>query len=87
MKKSKLRDEILGSAINYLSKCEKQAQANESERIKVTSLEVLYRMVDGKPYFEIKYKKTGEDFYHVGYSSFILENVLRWKEEYFEVVD
>ena len=66
---------------------EVEAQNDSGTRIKVTSLEVIYRMVDGKPYFEIKYKKTGENFYHVGYSSFILENVLKWKEECFEAVD
>lgn len=52
----------------------------------VTELEQIFRIVDDKPYFELKYKKVGENYYHVGYSSFDFHNVLKWKEEYFELV-
>lgn len=52
----------------------------------VTELEQIFRIVDDKPYFELKYKKVGEDYYHVGYSSYDFHNVLKWKEEYFELV-
>ena len=31
-------------------------------------------------------RKVGEDYYHVGYSSYVFHNVLKWKEEYFELV-
>lgn len=44
-------------------------------------------MIDNKPYYEIKYKKVGEDYYHVGYSSFNIDNVLKWRDECFELVD
>ena len=44
-------------------------------------------MADNKPYYEIKYKKVGEDYYHVGYSSFNIYNVLKWRDECFELVD
>lgn len=54
---------------------------------KVTSLEIIVRIVDGKPYYEIKYKKVGEDYYHVGYSSYYLNNVLKWYCECFELVN
>lgn len=53
---------------------------------KVTELEQIFRIVDDKPYFELKYKKVGDNYYHVGYSSFDFHNVLKWKEEYFELV-
>ncbi len=53
---------------------------------KVTELEQIFRIVDDTPYFELKYKKVGEDYYHVGYSSYDFHNVLKWKEEYFELV-
>ena len=33
---------------------------------KVSTLDIIVRMVDNKPYYEIKYKKVGEDYYHVG---------------------
>lgn len=57
------------------------------QKNKVTSLEIIVRMIDNKPYYEIKYKKVGEDYYHVGYSSFNIDNVLKWRNECFELVD
>lgn len=53
----------------------------------VTELEQIFRIVDDKPYFELKYKKVGEDYYHVGYSSYDFHNVLQWEREYFELVN
>lgn len=60
---------------------------NDDAKNKVTSLEIIVRMIDNKPYYEIKYKKVGEDYYHVGYSSFNIDNVLKWRDERFELVD
>ena len=57
-----------------------------NSKIKVTDIEQIFRTIDDKPYFELKYKKVGEDYYHVGYSSFDFHNVLKWKEEYFELM-
>ena len=57
------------------------------EKVKVTSLEIIVTGTKDKPYFEIKYKKAGEEFYHIGYSSYDLNNVLAWKEECFELVE
>lgn len=54
---------------------------------KVTELELVFRMIGEKPYYEIKYKKVGENFYHVGYSSYNVKNVLIWKKTYFELVE
>lgn len=54
---------------------------------KVTELELVFRMIGEKPYYEIKYKKVGENFYHVGYSSYNVKNVLIWKKAYFELVE
>ena len=53
---------------------------------KVSSLEIIVRMIDSKPYYEIKYKKIGEDYYHVGYSSYNINNVLKWRDECFDIV-
>lgn len=44
-------------------------------------------MIENKPYYEIKYKKVGEYYYHVGYSSFNIDNVLKWRDECFELVE
>lgn len=69
------------------SRCDSKVSENDDTKNKVTSLEIIVRMIDNKPYYEIKYKKVGEDYYHVGYSSFNIDNVLKWRDECFELVD
>nr|DAL55569.1 MAG TPA_asm: hypothetical protein [Caudoviricetes sp.] len=66
--------------------CDSKVSENNDTKNKVTSLEIIVRMIGNKPYYEIKYKEIGEDYYHVGYSSYKLENVLAWKDECFEIV-
>lgn len=58
----------------------------KGERIKVSDLEIIVTMMDKDPYYEIKYKKIGENHYNVGYSSYKLENVLAWRNECFEIM-
>ena len=67
-------------------RCDSKVSENDDTKNKVTFLEIIIRMIDNKPYYEIKYKKIGEGYYHVGYSSYKLENVLAWRDECFEVV-
>lgn len=55
-----------------------------SEKEKVTSAEIITRQIDGKPYYHIKLKKVGEDEYTIGYSSFKLDYVVKWLNDYFE---
>lgn len=55
------------------------------EKEKVSSAEIISRDIDGKPYYEIKYRKVGEDHYTVGYSSYKLDYVVNWLNEYFEL--
>lgn len=68
-------------------RCDSKVSENDDTKNKVTSLEIIVRMIDNKPYYEIKYKKVGEYYYHVGYSSFNIDNVLKWRDECFELVD
>lgn len=68
-------------------RCDSRVPENDNAINKVTSLEIIVRMVDSKPYYEIKYKKVGEDYYHVGYSSYNLNNVVKWYGECFELVN
>lgn len=58
----------------------------QTERIKVSELDIIVNMIREKPYYEIKYKEVGEDYYHIGYSSYNLDFVLEWKDKCFEVV-
>lgn len=62
------------------------AKKPKGERIKVSDLEIIVTMMDKDPYYEIKYKKIGENHYNVGYSSYKLENVLAWRNECFEIM-
>lgn len=58
----------------------------QPEKIKVSSIYVIAREHCNKPYYEIRYKEVGNDFYNIGYSSFNLEQVLYWRHRCFEVV-
>lgn len=58
----------------------------EIEKVKVLDLEVIARGILDKPYYEIKYYDLSDHQYHVGYGSYSLDTVLRYKEEYFEIV-
>ena len=55
------------------------------EKIRVEDIDIIVTNID-KPYYEIKYKEVGSDHYCIGYSSYILEYVIYWKEHCFEVV-
>lgn len=68
-------------------KCDSKVSENDDTKNKVTSLEIILRMIGDKPYYEIKYKKVGEYYYHIGYSSFNIDNVLKWRDECFELVE
>ena len=59
-------------------------RSNMVEKEEVLSAEIISRDIDGKPYYEIKYRKVGEDNYTVGYSSYKLEYVIEWLNKYFE---
>lgn len=65
-------------------KCSEIIRSHMVEKEKVSSAEIISRNIDGKPYYEIKYKKVGEDYYTVGYSSYKLDYVVNWLNEYFE---
>lgn len=72
---------------NFNCQEELRGKENDDTKNKVTSLEIIVRMINKKPYYEIKYKKVGEYYSHVGYSSFNIDNVLKWRDECFEIVD
>ena len=64
----------------------KTAADSNYQKEKVTELELVWRVVSEKPYYSIKYKVLGENYYHIGYSSYSFKNVLKWKDECFEMV-
>lgn len=56
-------------------------------KVKVNSLEIIARMLDNKPYYELKYRQVGKKDYSIGYSSYDLKIVLGYIDEYFEIVE
>ena len=81
-KQEKIKD-LLDSCTAYPDDvCEPSA-----DKIKVTSLEVIVTGKREKPYYEIKYKEVGEIDYKIGYSSYDLNNVFAWRDEFFEIVN
>ena len=66
------------------NKCVSTLESNEA-KTKVTNTEIVVHGTADKPYFELKYT-TMDGEIHIGYSSYDLNNVFRWKEECFEIV-
>lgn len=56
------------------------------EKLKVTKADIIVTGTKKKPYFEIKYKEAGKKHYNIGYGSYDLNNVFKWREEEMEIV-
>ena len=56
------------------------------EKIKAIRPQIIVTGTVDKPYYEILYYDTSDNVWRIGYSSYILANVIKWKEECFEVV-
>lgn len=65
----------------------KSKNEQSNKKTKVTSLDIIVTMYGDKPYYEIKYKKLGDNSYYIGYSSFNLNIVIDFKREYFELIE
>lgn len=64
---------------------EKQTEQKTNEKIKVTDIDII--VTDPYPCcYNIKYKEDGKNEYNIGYGSYNIEQVISWKEEYFELV-
>lgn len=64
---------------------EKQTEQKKNEKIKVTDIDII--VTDRFPnFYEIKYKKAGENEYRTGFGSCNFETVNNWKENRFELV-
>ena len=58
-----------------------------TEKIKVSSAEIVVHGTKEKPYYEIKYHDLSDGQCHIGYSSYNLDFVFEWLEECVEIVD
>ena len=66
----------------YIKTCE----IKEQEKIKVKSLEIIAKNTQKGKYYEIKYVKCLDGETHTGYSSYVLNYVLQWIIEYFDIM-
>lgn len=95
-----LCDEILGLVNSASCNCKHNSNPRDNEpccrcdnrtakinKARVNSLEIIARMLDDKPYYELKYRRVGEKDYSVGYSSYDLKIVLGDIDTYFEIVE
>lgn len=58
----------------------------EINKIKAIQPQIIVTGTVEKPYYEILYYDISDKTWHIGYSSYNLANVIKWKEECFEVV-
>lgn len=90
----------LNGSINSTCNCQHNSNPRENEpcytfdcrtakitKARVNSLEIIARMLDDKPYYELKYRQVGKKDYSIGYSSYDLKTVLGYIDEYFEIVE
>lgn len=56
-------------------------------KTKVTEAEIVVHGTVDKPYFEIMYHEVGKSYNNIGFGSYTLENVFKWKDEYLELVE
>lgn len=61
--------------------------ADEHNKTKVTEAEIIVRGKVDKPYFGIRYHEVGKSYDSIGFGSYVLENVFKWKDEYLEIVE
>lgn len=59
----------------------------EMGKIKVSSAEIVVHGTKEKPYYEIKYFDLFDNLTHIGFSSYNLDIVFHYLENYFEVVE
>ena len=63
------------------------ADSIETEKIRTHHAKIVVECTTGKPYYSIEWFDAAKQEYYVGYSSYIIDNVLGWLKEYFEIVE
>ena len=62
------------------------AEVEPREKLKVTKADIVVALPLGEPYFNIHYREFGNDYDNIGFGSYDLNNVIRWREEEMEIV-
>ena len=58
-----------------------------NEKTKVTKAYIIIQGTAEKPYYGILYHEVGKNCNNIGFGSYYLDNVRKWKEEYLELVE
>lgn len=62
--------------------------SDKEKKIKVVERpDIIVEFIDGRPYYGIKYKEVGNDYYNIGFGSYELDYVKEWFDTQFEVVE
>ena len=69
--------------VRYLFQPLDQKGSKNMKKIDVDDIDIIVEIIGNFPYYEIKYKEVGKDYYNIGFGSYALNKVLKWKEEYF----
>lgn len=64
----------------------KETINTETEKLKVTYARIIVGGTVDKPYFEIEYHEVGKDYDNIGFGSYYLKNVFKWRDEYLEII-
>lgn len=56
-------------------------------KIKTSEIMIIVGGSVDKPYYSIRYYDLSDNEWHIGFSSYYLQNVINWKNEYFEIVE
>lgn len=62
------------------------AEVEPREKLKVTKADIVVALPLGEPYFNIHYREVGNNYDNIGFGSYDLNNVIRWREEEMEIV-
>lgn len=62
------------------------AISKKPDKIKVDELGIIVTGSVEEPYYSLKYHIPGNKYYTIGYSSYCLQTVIRFRDEYFTLV-
>lgn len=62
------------------------AISKKPDKIKVDELGIIVTGSVEEPYYSLKYHIPGNNYYNIGFSSYCLQTVIRFRDEYFILV-
>lgn len=69
-----------------MEKENKMTEVKPVEKLKVTKADIVVAGTADKPYYNIHYREIGNDYDNIGFGSYNLDFVFKWREECLEIV-